>query len=207
MFITFEGIDGVGKSTQARLLTARLNLDDHLTILTHEPGGTPFGMKVRELIKTEADLSTYSQFHLIEAQRDHHVAKVIRPAIWEGNIVVCDRFIDTSYVYQNSYMSEIKWHHYLTDYRVIPDITFLMYTNDIPSIKNRMNQRAGIEMDHFDHASVEKLNQMQELFFSLSDRYSRIAPINTDRSIETIAEIIYTHVRFALEDAVHPKTS
>jgi dTMP kinase len=207
MFITFEGIDGVGKSTQAIALHDRLAFKyglDRLK-LTHEPGGTNFGMKVRQLIKTETKLSTVSQFHLIEAQRDHHVDNFIIPHINQGKIVICDRFIDTSYVYQNTFMSELKWHHYLTGYKIIPDMTFLMYTDDIPAIKKRMNLRAGVEMDHFDNASVEKLTNMQEIFFNLAWRYPRIVPINTDGSVETISATIFEHVRKKLEDAVHPQ--
>jgi dTMP kinase len=205
MFITFEGIDGVGKSTQARMLTARLNLHGHHSILTHEPGGTDFGMKVRQLIKSEKNLSTYSQYHLIESQRDHHVTNVILPAIADNTHVICDRFIDTSFVYQNSYMYFDDWLDYLESYRVVPDLTFLMYTDDVSSIKKRMVDRAGVEMDHFDNASIEKLIQMQDLFFDLVGQFSRIVPINTDGSIETISEIIYTRVRFAIEDAIHPE--
>src|ERR1700744_896054 len=110
MFITFEGIDGVGKSTQALFLHDKLvpEYGLHNVVLTHEPGGTDFGMKVRQLIKTEENLSLASQFHLIEAQRDHHVTNVLLPAIEDGKIVICDRFIDTSYVYQNEFMSELK---------------------------------------------------------------------------------------------------
>jgi len=205
MFITFEGIDGVGKSTQARMLTARLNLHGHHSILTHEPGGTDFGMKVRQLIKSEKNLSTYSQYHLIESQRDHHVTNVILPAIADNTHVICDRFIDTSFVYQNSYMYFDDWLDYLESYRVVPDLTFLMYTDDVSSIKKRMVDRAGVEMDHFDNASIEKLIQMQDLFFDLVGQFPRIVPINTDGSIETISEIIYTRVRFAIEDAIHPE--
>jgi dTMP kinase len=203
MFITFEGIDGVGKSTQARMLTVRLNLHGQHSILTHEPGGTDYGMKVRQLIKTEKNLSTYSQYHLIESQRDHHITNVIIPAIADNTHVVCDRFIDTSFVYQNSYMYFDEWIDYLEGYRVVPDLTFLMYTDDVPSIRKRMVDRAGVEMDHFDNASIEKLFQMQNLFFDLVDYFPRIIPINTDGSIETISEIIYTHVRAFLENVVY----
>jgi dTMP kinase len=203
IFITFEGIDGVGKSTQARLLAATLNLFGHRSLLTHEPGGTDFGMKVRQLIKTEKNLSTYSQFHLIESQRDHHVTNVILPAIADNANVICDRFIDTSLVYQNSHMYYEDWLDYLWEYRVTPDLTFLMYTDDVSSIKNRMVARSGVEMDHFDNASIEKLIQMQQLFFMLTNEFPRIVPINTDRPIEVIAADIYERVRSRLEDAIH----
>lgn len=200
MFITFEGIDGVGKSTQAKLLSERLQ---GKVLLTHEPGGTPFGLKVRQLIKTEEGLSVASQFHLIEAQRDHHVRNVIIPALASGTTVICDRFLETSYVYQNSYKDTPGWYEYLNDYVIVPDIVYLMYTDDVPAIKKRMADRAGVEMDHFDNASVNKLIHMQELFFSLVDIFPRIVPINTDRSIMDISDIIERHARFALEDSIH----
>jgi dTMP kinase len=206
MFITFEGIDGVGKTTQSQLLFSNLQYDGWSVELTHEPGGTDLGMKVRQIIKTETNLSTATQFHLIEAQRHHHVDKFILTNLNKGKVVICDRFIDTTYVYQNSFMSEFKWHNsYLTGYKIIPDLTFLMYTDDIPAIKNRMNLRSGVEMDWFDNASIEKLSKMQELFFNLAWRYPRIVPINTDGSVETISATIFEHVRKKLEDAVHPQ--
>jgi dTMP kinase len=194
MFITFEGIDGVGKSTQAQLLYLKLIMEHKRATLTHEPGGTDFGMKVRQLIKTETTLSLASQFHLIEAQRDHHVSNRILPDIADNRIVICDRFIDTSYVYQHDFMNLWDWEEYLSNYRVTPDITFLMYTDNVASIKKRMSDRAGVEMDHFDNASVEKLIRMQNLFFDLIPTFPRIIPINTDRPVEVVADDIWNHV-------------
>jgi dTMP kinase len=193
MFITLEGIDGVGKSTQAKMLCDALNV--HRCILTHEPGGTPFGMRVREIIKTEPDIGLKSQFHLIEAQRAHHVERVILPELSAGGIVICDRFIDTSYVYQHDYMSEEEWEEYLTYYPIVPNITFLLYSDDISGLKARMAARQGVPMDHFDNASVSKLLRMQSLFSHLATKFHRIMPINSDRPIDVVFYDIWTKLQ------------
>jgi dTMP kinase len=161
-------------------------------------------MRVREIIKSEPHISLKSQFHLIEAQRSHHVQEVIIPSIIENKIVICDRFIDTSYVYQNAYMSDWEWQEYLEEYPVVPDVTYFLWSANLSTIRHD-RARENVVSDHFDNVSVEELNRKQELFFKLAKVFSRIVPINTDRSIETISEIIYTHVRIALEDAVHSK--
>lgn len=193
MFITFEGIDGVGKSTQAKRLYVELCKQEIEVILTHEPGGTPFGMRVREIIKTEPTLSLKSQFHLIEAQRAHHVDTVLLPETIKGTTVICDRFIDTSYVYQHDYMTKWDWQEYLETFPIVPDLTFLLWSNYIPKLKERMAARAGVEMDHFDNASIEKLKKMQDHFFELAYCYPRIVPINTDRLEDVVADDIWNH--------------
>jgi dTMP kinase len=197
MFITFEGIDGVGKSTQSVEFARRVGnqIGHSRVVLTHEPGGTDFGMRVRQIIKSEPTLSVKSQFHLIEAQRAHHVDKVLVPNISQGNVVICDRFIDTSYVYQNSFMTSAEWVNYLTTYPIIPDFTFFLWSADIPSLKTRMAQRSGVEMDHFDNASIEKLSKMQQHFFTLMNWFPRIVAINTDRSEEEVADAIWSEYK------------
>jgi dTMP kinase len=208
MFVTFEGIDGVGKSTQAKILASRLRSGINVwgnssinvwgdkipeVVLTHEPGGTPFGMRVRQIIKTEPTISLKSQFHLIEAQRAHHIQELIIPALADGKIVICDRFIDTSYVYQHDYMSEWEWQEYLEEYPVVPDLTFLLFSDDIQGLKDRMNARNDIVMDHFDNEPIKKLFTKQQLFSKLSTTFSRIIPINSDRAIEVVADDIWNH--------------
>ena len=100
MFVTFEGLDGSGKSTQAELLAEHLRQDGHEVVLTREPGGTELGERVRELLLAGGDVSPWAEAALFAAARAELVARVIRPALDRGTAVICDRYVDSSLAYQ-----------------------------------------------------------------------------------------------------------
>ncbi len=100
MFVSFEGIDGSGKSTQARLLAARLRRPGREVVLTREPGGTPLGEAVRDLLLHGGDVAPWAEAALFAASRAQHVEQLIRPALARGAVVVCDRYVDSSVAYQ-----------------------------------------------------------------------------------------------------------
>ncbi|MHB8085052.1 MAG: dTMP kinase [Dehalococcoidia bacterium] len=102
LFITLEGCEGCGKSTQARLLYNILRQFGLPCILTHEPGGTPLGNKIRDLLKVKRDfhIAAEAELFLFAASRFQLVSDVIRPALSSGKVVVCDRFSDSTFVYQ-----------------------------------------------------------------------------------------------------------
>lgn len=103
MFITFEGPEGAGKSTQLGCLVARLQAAQRPVAVTREPGGTPFGTRVREvLLDPELDMHALPEFLLYSASRAQLVEDVIRPALGLGEIVVCDRYFDSSLAYQGA---------------------------------------------------------------------------------------------------------
>ncbi len=100
MFISFEGLDGSGKTTQARLLGARLEAEGLEVVLTREPGGTPLGEEIRELLLHGGDVAPWAEAALYAASRAQHVEQLIRPALARGATVVCDRYVDSSVAYQ-----------------------------------------------------------------------------------------------------------
>ena len=102
LFITFEGCEGCGKSTQARLLYNILRQHGLPCILTHEPGGTPLGNKIRDVLKVKRDfhIAAEAELFLFAASRFQLVSDVIRPALSSGKVVICDRFSDSTFVYQ-----------------------------------------------------------------------------------------------------------
>jgi len=100
LFITFEGGEGSGKSTQARVLYRRLLKMGILALLTHEPGGTPLGKQLRRWLKEEREIDPQTELLLFNASRAQLVSQVIRPALQSGTIVICDRFADSTTVYQ-----------------------------------------------------------------------------------------------------------
>ena len=100
MFVTFEGLDGSGKTTQAELLRTHLEAAGREVVATREPGGTALGERIRELLLAGPDISPWAEAVLFAAARAELVERVIRPALDRGAAVVCDRYLDSSLAYQ-----------------------------------------------------------------------------------------------------------
>ena len=132
LFITFEGGEGCGKSLQSRVLYRKLTQLAIPAILVHEPGGTPAGEKIRFLLKQacETPISPLTELLLFNASRSQLVAEVIRPALKEGKVVLCDRFADSTIAYQ-SYgrgldSGTVKEVNNIACQGLKPDLTFLL---------------------------------------------------------------------------------
>ena len=139
--ITFEGVDGAGKSTQAAALVSGLKQRGTNVIATREPGGVPVGEAVRRiLLEQQGGTSDIGELLLFFAIRAEHVRDVVRPALARGQWVVCDRFVDASYAYQGGGRGiPREWIDVLSEWTVsdlLPDLTILL---DLPP--NRMRER------------------------------------------------------------------
>jgi dTMP kinase len=100
VFVTFEGLDGSGKTTQVERLRERLEAEGREVVATREPGGTPLGEGIRELVLHGHEMSPWAEALLFAAARAEHVEEVIRPALERGADVICDRYVDSSLAYQ-----------------------------------------------------------------------------------------------------------
>lgn len=132
MFVTFEGIEGSGKSTQARWLTRWLTAEGHSCLLTREPGGTPIGHQIRSILLNSANrkMQPVAELLLYTADRVQHIQEVIQPARLAGQMVVCDRFYDATVVYQGVArgvaLEQVETLHHLMCNNLQPDLTFLL---------------------------------------------------------------------------------
>jgi len=149
-FITFEGLDGTGKSTQMRKLAAVLRAAGHKVIETREPGGTATGEKIRKVLLDSGTegLSSLAEMALMFASRAQHIAEVIEPALAAGSIVLCDRFTDSTEAYQGGGRrlgseAVLELHRVLCG-NLQPDLTILLDSNAAASVSRarRRNKRA-----------------------------------------------------------------
>ena len=130
MFVTFEGADGSGKSTQAELLRAALAAEGRDVVLTREPGGTELGEAVRALVLDGPTMGAWAEAALFAASRAEHVEEVIRPALERGADVICDRYVDSSLAYQGiarglGVEAVLELNLAVTG-GLLPDVTFLL---------------------------------------------------------------------------------
>jgi dTMP kinase len=153
-FITLEGIDGAGKSTHVAWLAGRVEARGHAVVATREPGGTPFGEKLRGLLLQEP-MTRDSEALLMFAARREHLEAVIRPALARGDWVLCDRFTDATYAYQGGGhgvpLARIRELEQWIDGNCRPDLTFLF---DVPPGVSRARldraQTEGRDLDKFE---------------------------------------------------------
>ena len=130
MFITFEGINGSGKTTQSKMLFEFLTQKNKKVIITKEPGGGgKFCQEIRKILCTTKNISNLTEMFLLFAARKEHMDKIIKPALEDGIIVICDRYIDSTFAYQCcDDIEQIKLVEYLHDKieGIMPDKTFFI---------------------------------------------------------------------------------
>lgn len=171
-FITFEGGEGVGKSTQARMLAAMLEARGISTLLTREPGGTPGAEAIRKLLlDKQFDWDVSAEALLFAAARSDHVDHAIRPALDRGDWVVCDRFIDSSRAYQagGDDLSDdaILALHTIGSYGLMPDVTFLLYA-ETADVAERLAERDGNNSDRIGGRSLAYHARVAQRFRDLA---------------------------------------
>ncbi len=161
MFIAFEGGDGAGKTTQIELLRARLVGEGRDVIVTREPGGTELGVAIRQLVLHGAEVAPRAEALLFAADRAHHVATVVRPALARDAVVLQDRYIDSSVAYQGAGRdldpAEIKQLSLWATEELLPDLTVLLDVTpqDGRARRGAVHDRLESEQDDF-HARVRE---------------------------------------------------
>ena len=187
LFITFEGADGCGKSTQMNLLARYLKDNGHEVVLTREPGAKGLGEKVREiLLNYDGEVSDRCESFLFLADRAQNIDIIINPAVEEGKIVLCDRHIDSTVAYQGRGRGlDIERIKMLNDLAVNgrkPDLTFVFDIDVETSMK-----RVGKDKDRMESAGMEFQNRVRKGYLELAKQEpERIKVIDASKSIEEI---------------------
>jgi dTMP kinase len=195
MFVSFEGVDWSGKSTQTRLLADWLRGQGRSVLETREPGGTPAAEAIREVVLHGPEMAPWTEAALYAAARADHVALAIRPALARGDDVVCDRYLDSSVAYQGiarglgeERVRELSLG--LTD-RLLPDRTFLVVL-----APGRALGRAGEERDRIEREGEAFMRAVDEAYRQLAARFpERIVPVDGSLAPDQIAQEVREHVR------------
>lgn len=192
MFISFEGIDGVGKSTQLEMLQDYLSQKGHTVLRTLEPGGTELGQEIRHLLlHRKGDVAPRAEALLYAADRAHHVATKIRPALERGEIVLTDRFFDSSVAYQGAArdldVNQVRDISLWAVDNLIPDLTILL---DLPA-QDAISRRSktGTEPDRLEREKVEFFERARQMYLELA-KEPRFLVVDARKSVDEIqAEI------------------
>ena len=191
-FITFEGGEGAGKSTLLNLLKDYLDKNNIDYITTREPGGTEECEKIRELVLTSKGISPLSQFLLFSASRSILVDKVIRPSLKQGKIVLCDRYFDSSRVYQG-YCNGLKDKdiYDITNFAtsgLIPSITFYLDIDPIIAFKRKQQIDTN---DVFETKNLDFHNEVRQGFLNIAKQEpNRFVVIDATKSQQEIVNIV-----------------
>ena len=195
MFVTFEGLDGSGKTTQAELLRARLEADGTTVLGTREPGGTELGEGVRDLVLHGGHVGPWAEALLYVAARAQLVDEVIRPALERGATVICDRYLDSSIAYQGVGrelgLERVLDLNLAAVGGLLPTRTFLLELDpsDVPSRIQRHYDRLEREGDDFRIRAAAG-------YRDLADRFpDRIVVLDATRPADELAEEVYGSLR------------
>lgn len=210
-FITFEGGEGAGKSTQIRRLAEKLVADGRSVVVTREPGGTDLAEAIREFILSGSaeTLGPEAETMLFAAARADHVDRVIRPALARGDWVLCDRFIDSTRAYQGSDGVDAHLLDSLEKIAVGPVRPNLTLILDLPveiGLDRANRRRSGTEggADRFERETIERHQKRRDLFLAIAAREpERCEVIDANRSQDEVADAIWQAVRQRLTEGVN----
>ena len=194
MFITFEGVDGSGKSTQAELLRDALTADGREVVLTREPGGTEIGERVRELVLNGPPMTPWAEAGLFASARAELVETVIKPALERGAIVISDRYVDSSLAYQGiargvgvEHVLELNLH---AVQGLMPDRTVLLLVDP------ELAARRAVLKDRLEREGAAFHQRVADAYRELADLYpGRIVVFDGARESDELADEIHERVR------------
>ena len=209
LFITFEGGEGVGKTTQINLLKSYLLNINYKVVCSREPGGTIEGEQVRKLLVSGSSKiwDPMSEALMFNASRRQHINKIIFPSLDKGNIVLCDRFIDSTIVYQgyagSIEQSILKDLHKKFCYNLYPDLTFFLDLEASLGLKRTRKRSDYKEENRFENFGLDYHNKISKGFNNLANNNKeRMITIDASQSIKQISKNIINFINLKLEKNV-----
>jgi dTMP kinase len=191
VFVTFEGLDGSGKTTQAELLAAHFEEAGRDVVGTREPGGTELGEQVRELLLGGTEISPWAEAELFAAARAQLVAEVIQPALERGADVICDRYLDSSLAYQGIArglgVERVLALNMDAIQGILPDVTFLLLVEPEEAAR-----RSGSASDRIEREGEEFLRAVDKAYRELGSIFpNRIVTLDGSGPAEEIAKEVH----------------
>jgi dTMP kinase len=195
MFVTFEGVDGSGKSTQAQLLAERLRSEGREVVLTREPGGTAAGERIREILLHGEALAPWAEASLFAAARAQLLEEVVRPALARGADVVSDRYLDSSLAYQGIArglgVERVLELNLLATSGLLPDRTFLIL---LPPAEAAARRRG--ELDRIEREGPAFAEEVDRAYREIAGAFAeRVQVVDGTLNPEDIAEIVRGQLR------------
>jgi len=198
ILITFEGVEGSGKSTQIDLLTPKLEALKLDVVVTRQPGGTPIGRALRTILLDPASngLDTHAEALLYTADRAQHVADVVQPALEADKVCLCDRFADSTTAYQGAGRAvdpeQIQWLHRFALRGCMPDLTLLF---DLPAATGLKRAAQVGKPDRIEQESLDFHERVRECFLNIArDEMDRVKVIDATLDQATVADTVWSYV-------------
>ncbi|HMH57966.1 MAG TPA: dTMP kinase [Galbitalea sp.] len=204
LFLTFEGGDGSGKSTQSALLAEWLEQQGQTVVLTREPGGTELGDEIRDIVlHRRGHIVPRAEALLYAADRAHHIATKVRPALERGDIVLQDRYLDSSVAYQGAgrilIPDEVRKLSLWAAEDLLPDLTILL---DLDESVGRDRLKARTKYDRLEDEEQDFHARVRAAYLELANAEpQRFLVLNATNSVESLAEAIRDRVRVLLAQA------
>ncbi len=208
VFITLEGPEGAGKTTVAQHVAERLRAAGYPVILTREPGGTPVGDQVRQVLLTHhnADMTPEAEILLFSASRAQLVRQVIKPALERSTIVVCDRYADSTLAYQGYGRGlNLNVLRHITDFAtggLRPDLTILLDVEpEVGLARRRRASESGAEWNRLDNETLNFFQRVRAGYLALArEEPSRWRIVDASRPLEDVLEEVWRIVKVWLQD-------
>lgn len=201
MFITIEGPEGSGKSTVANIIVRRLEQLGYDVVHTREPGGTPIAESIRNVIldKNNTNLDARAEALLYAASRRQHLVEKVWPALKEGKIVICDRYLDSSLAYQGGArglgVDNILNINMFATEGTFPDVTLLFDITPEEGLK-RIAANANREVNRLDLEKIDFHHKVRQTFLELADRYKdRYIIIDASKPLENVVEQAWEQIK------------
>ncbi|SDR85175.1 dTMP kinase [Agrococcus carbonis] len=203
-FITLEGGDGSGKTTQAALLQGWLEREGRTVVRTREPGGTPLGVEIRRLVQhTEGHIAPRAEALLYAADRAHHVATLVRPALERGEVVLQDRYLDSSVAYQGAGREldpqQVRDLSLWAVDGLLPHLTILLDL-DPAAGRARMAERADAPYDRLEETGLDFAERVRAAYLDLAAaERDRFAIVDASADPDAVHASVVSHVRAMLD--------